>query len=118
MVIWSQKWYITTPLVVIILGHWSLLLHGEPFHLILFNVYHTPSSGILLKADWDPVQGCVITSVNNLILIITFIYSMTLDFLVLSLSAYKLIWSSTWDTGRSKLVILLFRDGLIYFIVA
>ena len=28
MAIWSRKWYIVIPLVAVILGHWSLLLHG------------------------------------------------------------------------------------------
>jgi hypothetical protein len=29
MAVWSQKWYIVVPLILIIMGHWSLLLHGE-----------------------------------------------------------------------------------------
>lgn len=28
MAVWSQKWFIVVPLVMVILGHWSLLLHG------------------------------------------------------------------------------------------
>lgn len=43
---------------------------------------------------------------------------MTFDFLVLSLTAYKLIWGATRATGRSKLVTLIFKDGLIFFIIA
>lgn len=34
MAVWSQKWYITIPLVAIILGHWSLLLHGKLLHFL------------------------------------------------------------------------------------
>lgn len=26
--VWSRKWYIIAPLILVILGHWSLLLHG------------------------------------------------------------------------------------------
>ncbi|KAF9010225.1 hypothetical protein BDQ17DRAFT_1347770 [Cyathus striatus] len=99
MAVWSQKWYIVVPLIVVILGHWSLLLHG-----------------ILLKAAWIPEQGgCVITETNNKLLAVTFIYSMVFDFVVLSLTAFKLIYPAT---GRSRLVELIFKDGLIYFLIA
>jgi len=37
MAVWSRRWYIVAPLVVVILGHWSLLLHGINF----------PMSGLL-----------------------------------------------------------------------
>ena len=31
MAVWSRRWYIVVPLTLVILGHWSLLLHGiEP----------------------------------------------------------------------------------------
>ena len=29
MAVWSQKWFIVVPVVGLILGHWSLLMHGE-----------------------------------------------------------------------------------------
>lgn len=29
MAVWSQRWFIVVPLVALILGHWSLLMHGE-----------------------------------------------------------------------------------------
>ena len=35
MAVWSRRWFIVGPLIVIILGHWSLLLHGME-SLILF----------------------------------------------------------------------------------
>ncbi|TFK38035.1 hypothetical protein BDQ12DRAFT_606964 [Crucibulum laeve] len=96
--VWSQKWYVVIPLVAVILGHWSLLLHG-----------------ILLKAAWVPEQGCVITETNNKLLAVTFIYTMAFDLLVLSLTAFKLLYPKT---GRSRLVELIFTDGLIYFLIA
>ncbi|KAL1746039.1 hypothetical protein HDZ31DRAFT_62599 [Schizophyllum fasciatum] len=98
MAIWSQKWYIVVPLVGVILGHWSLLLHG-----------------ILLKAVYVPGQGCAITQTDSKILAATFIYTMAFDFTVLSLTAWKLIFPAG---GRSRLVSLIFNDGLIYFLVA
>ncbi|GLB42280.1 hypothetical protein LshimejAT787_1102950 [Lyophyllum shimeji] len=99
MAVWSQRWYIVIPLVGVILGHWSLLLHG-----------------ILLKAAWVPGQGCVITSTDNHLLAITFIYSMVFDFVVLSLTAVKLLFGG--GGSSSRLVTLIFQDGLIYFAIA
>ncbi|KAJ6545506.1 hypothetical protein B0H19DRAFT_1033945 [Mycena capillaripes] len=96
--LWNQRWFIWVPLVAFILGHWSLLLHG-----------------VLLNASWDPVQGCTITSTDNHLLAITFIYGMTFDFIVLCLTAYKLLFPTG---GKSRLVSLIFSDGLIYFVVA
>ncbi|KAF8966625.1 hypothetical protein BDZ97DRAFT_1917436 [Flammula alnicola] len=98
MAVWSRRWYIVVPLVLVILGHWSLLLHG-----------------ILLKAAWIPGTGCAIIETDSQILAATFIYSMVFDFTVLSLTAFKLLYPAT---GRSKLVELIFNDGLIYFVIA
>ncbi|KAF9528712.1 hypothetical protein CPB83DRAFT_875912 [Crepidotus variabilis] len=99
MAVWSRKWYIVFPLVAIILAHWSLLLHG-----------------ILLKASWVPEVGCVIVETDSKLLAATFIYSMAFDFTVLTLTAYKLVQPNAGN--RSRLVGLIFQDGLIYFILA
>ncbi|KAH0580894.1 hypothetical protein J132_10763 [Termitomyces sp. J132] len=98
MAVWSQKWYIVVPLILVILAHWSLLLHG-----------------ILLKASWIPGQGCVIVSTDNKLLAITFIYSMVFDLIVLCLTGYKLL---SGPGKSSRLVSLIFKDGLIYFAIA
>jgi len=96
--VWGQKWYIVGPLVVISIGHWSLLLHG-----------------VLLTAAWVPGQGCVITSTDSKILSVSFIYSMAFDLIVLVLTAFKLVR----PTGTtSHLVNMIFADGLAYFIAA
>lgn len=95
--VWSQSPYIVIPLVLVILGHWSLLLHG-----------------LLISAAWED-GTCVITKTDNKVLAATFIYSMCFDFSVLCLTAYKLLFP--WN-GHSKLVKMIFGDGLIFFIVA
>ncbi|KAK7677697.1 hypothetical protein QCA50_019388 [Cerrena zonata] len=97
MALWGHSLYIVVPLVLVILGHWTLILQG-----------------VLLKAAWVDGTGCVITHTNNTILAATFIYSMCLDLVVLLLSGSKLIRHRT----NSQLTTLLFKDGLIYFIVA
>ncbi|KAJ3754921.1 hypothetical protein EV360DRAFT_96374 [Lentinula raphanica] len=103
MAVWSQRWYIVVPLILLILGQWSLLLHG-----------------ILLKATYVPEQGCVIVETDSRLLLAGFTYTMCFDFVVLSLTAWKLVINapSSKVMGRSKLVVLIFGDGLIYFIIA
>jgi len=96
--IWSKRWYIVAPLVTIILGHWTLLLFG-----------------IHVKAKWIDGQGCVITETHSKLLAITFIYTMVFDFIVLALTAFKLLFPAT---TRSPLVNLVFNDGLAYFMIA
>ncbi len=43
-----------------------------------------------------------------------FIYTICVDFITMVLSAYKLL---SLDHSRSKLMNLLFKDGLIYFLI-
>ncbi|KAG1747393.1 hypothetical protein EDB19DRAFT_1894007 [Suillus lakei] len=91
-------------LVLIVIGHWSLILQG-----------------VLLTAVWRPGVGCAITYSDTTILAATFIYSMCFDFVVLCLSAYKLAWTHTrsgTNGAPTRLVRMLFSDGLIYFFIA
>ncbi|KAH9914943.1 uncharacterized protein B0H18DRAFT_1087703 [Fomitopsis serialis] len=97
MAVWSQNLWVVIPLVFVILGHWSLILQG-----------------VLLTAEWIPGQGCAITKTNNTTLAATFIYSMCFDALVMTLSMIKLYGCKQ----RSRLVSILFQDGMIYFLVA
>ncbi|KAG1849970.1 hypothetical protein F4604DRAFT_1970794 [Suillus subluteus] len=102
--IWSQNIWVVIFLVLIIIGHWSLILQG-----------------VLLTAVWRPGIGCAITYSDTTILAATFIYSMCLDFVVLCLSAYKLAWTPTrngTNGAPTRLVRMLFSDGLIYFFIA
>ncbi|KAH9914945.1 uncharacterized protein B0H18DRAFT_886481 [Fomitopsis serialis] len=101
MAVWSQALYIVIPLIAVILGHWSLLLHG-----------------IYIKAAWISGQGCAITNTNNKLLAATFIYSMAFDFAVLMLTGWKLAFPGNSRRKQSKIMQLVFGDGLIYFFVA
>ena len=85
--------------------------------LILFppRVLKLVVIGVLLKAAWVPGEGCVITETNNKLLAVTFIYSMVFDFIVLVLTGYKLLYPAV---GPSRLVALIFNDGLLYFMIA
>lgn len=104
MAIWSQNKYIVGFLVLMIFGHWSLILQG-----------------VQLRATWVDSVGCVIIQTNNTVLAATFIYSMCFDFIVLLLSTYKLIGVNCKTVnfvGQSHLVQMLFEDGLIFFMIA
>lgn len=123
MAVWSQVWYIVVPLVLLILGHWSLLLHGmypclcfSPF-LRRSNGSSSLLAGILIKAAWIPGAGCTITDTDNHILAATFFYSMAFDFIVLVLTAWKLAFPVRRE-DQSRIVQLIFGDGLIFFIIA
>jgi len=78
------------------------------------RVLNRVASGVLLKAEWAQ-GGCAIIYTNNKILAASFIYGMAFDFIVLCLTAWKLAFPSG---GRSRLITLIFGDGLIYFLVA
>ena len=97
MAVWSQNRYIVIFLVLVILGHWSLILQGAQ-----------------LTATWVPGSGCAIIKTNNTVLAATFIYSMVFDLIVMVLNLIKL-WGRQ---KRSQLVSVLFKDGVIYFFVA
>ncbi|KZT21539.1 hypothetical protein NEOLEDRAFT_1073397 [Neolentinus lepideus HHB14362 ss-1] len=98
MAIYSMNLYIVIPLVVLILGHWSLLLQG-----------------VNVKAAFVPGSGCAITHSNNKILSAIFIYTMCFDLVVTSLTAYKLVFNTR---TQSSLVKRIWRDGLLYFVTA
>ncbi|KZT03849.1 uncharacterized protein LAESUDRAFT_659020, partial [Laetiporus sulphureus 93-53] len=95
--IWAKNLYIVVPLVFAILGHWTLILQGTT-----------------LSAAWDTDTGCRITHANYALLAAVFIYCMVLDVLVLVLSVIKL----HGRTGNSKLLAVVYRDGMIYFLAA
>lgn len=117
MAVWSRQWFIVIPLTLIIFGHWSLLLHGNKAHTHGLLAWLTISnSGVNIKTAWVPGEGCIITNTNTTVLVATWIYSMIFDFVVLSLTAVKLIQPGSGS--RSNLVDLIFTDGLIYFLAA
>lgn len=106
-----------------ILGHWSVLLQGEPsaLHFVcLFTLLILIPQGIILKAEWDfDASACIVPMTDNRLLIITFIYSMAFDFIVLCLTAYKLIFKfGANDAERPSLSTVMFTEGLIFFIIA
>ncbi|OAX31917.1 hypothetical protein K503DRAFT_805667 [Rhizopogon vinicolor AM-OR11-026] len=100
--IWLHNKRVIVLLVLMVVWHWSLMLRG-----------------MLLTAIWVPGVGCQITNSNTTILAVMFIYSMCFDFVVMCLSAYKLVPAQRGTKGtHTKFIGMLFTDGLIYFLTA
>ncbi|KAK7684952.1 hypothetical protein QCA50_011787 [Cerrena zonata] len=100
VVLWSNNKYVIALLAAFSIAQWGLICRaGE------------------LQHDWILGQGCTNLRTNNKIMAATYSVSTVLDIVVIILSYWKLrILSKV--TQNSKLTTMLFRDGLIYFIVA
>ncbi|KAJ3487631.1 hypothetical protein NLI96_g3406 [Meripilus lineatus] len=97
MVIWGQSIYIVVPLVILILGHWAVLMQG-----------------VVVTASWTG-SACAVSQTNSSVLTATFAYSICLDFIVFAVTAWKLVMP---NRRRSQLMDLMFKDGLVYFVLA
>jgi hypothetical protein len=122
--VWNRSPFVMVPLVVISLGHWALLFHA-------FTSIHSRWS--------DEAEACVIDSAFPVFVGVNYVYSessaliiylaccgdqahyritlnvaMLFDFIVLVLTTIGLLMSP----ARSSLWQLLFRQGVIYFVVA
>ncbi|KZT12960.1 uncharacterized protein LAESUDRAFT_639262 [Laetiporus sulphureus 93-53] len=97
--LWERKKKIVLPLGILCLAHWALLWRGM----------------FVLKADYDPTQGaCILTWSNHVFLNVSFFMTMGFDLAILLLTLAALIPHKS----RSDLWTLLFRDGLVYFVIA
>ncbi len=67
----------------------------------------------MTHASWQPEAGCV-PQVTASGVLKPFISTIIFDTIVLALTAYKLLGP---NRGGSKLVNLLFKDGLVYFTI-
>jgi hypothetical protein len=94
MAVWLHNKYVVASLVVIILGHWSLILQGmggppaihSNMNYFLFLFLFFLAVGVLLSTVWTP-SGCVVRGAETRVLAATFIYSMAFDAIVLGLMA-------------------------------
>ncbi|KAG9104049.1 hypothetical protein FRC06_005946 [Ceratobasidium sp. 370] len=99
--IWSRNRYILLGLLTIALGHWTILFLGV----------------ISVRSAWNPAANvCIVTGTSTTLLRLVYGYTMAFDLMVLIVSTAGLLRSG----GRqgSDLWKLLFRDGIVYFVVA
>ncbi|THH11534.1 hypothetical protein EW145_g599 [Phellinidium pouzarii] len=96
--IWERKLTVVVPLLLLCLAHWGLLYHGI----------------IIVRATWDASQSaCVVNQTDSAILKFTFFATMGFDLIIFCYTCTALLRNAS----RSGLWHLLFRDGLIYWVV-
>lgn len=100
-----------------VIGQWAVILQGTYLSNDRSLLGLIVGEGGELQAEWMKGAGCVNLQTNNTLLAVTYAISTVLDTVVLLLSFWKLrILAKAVHT--SVFVTILFRDGLIYFIVA
>lgn len=114
--------YCVIPLCALIIGHWAILGRGafksQFIHLSLPNthlIFLFRYADAMLTAYWDPNVGCITHITNNKILAASYMYTICLDFIVLILTAWKLLPGACRPSHFTK---ALFQNGLIYFVIA
>lgn len=96
--LWERSLKVVIPVGILCLGHWGLLWYGM----------------FIVSATWDPQAGaCAVDKTNHIFLSINLLYTMAFDLTVLVLTMTSLFRSE----GRSGLWKMLFKDGLVYFLV-
>jgi len=97
--LWERKLSVVIPLGIICLAHWTLL-------------YRTM---FIVRADWDDdSMTCVVTSASPSLLNVTFFFTIAFDFVILCYTAVAPVAKHSARTGLWK---LLFKDGLVYFLL-
>ncbi|KAF8917820.1 hypothetical protein CPB85DRAFT_1373973 [Mucidula mucida] len=97
--LWERQYTIMIPLGIFCAGHWAWL-------------YRTM---FIVQADWDDsVRACVVVQASPSALNATFFLTMGFDGIILFFTAFALFKK---HTARTDLWKLLFRDGLVYFLV-
>ncbi|CAE6522150.1 unnamed protein product [Rhizoctonia solani] len=99
--IWSRNLYVLFGLLLVALGHWAILFLGV----------------ISVRSVWNTQANvCVVTGTSTTLLRLIYGYTMAFDLTVLVVSTAGLLRSGGWN--GSDLWKLLFRDGIVYFVVA
>lgn len=99
MAVWGRTPYIVVPLSIALLAFGGVLLRGV----------------IGIEDVWVPGSGCTIVNSQINILRSIYIYGMSLDFVIMCLTMFKLVLSAASNT---PLVTMLVQDGLVYFAIS
>ncbi|KAG8888639.1 hypothetical protein FRB98_007200 [Tulasnella sp. 332] len=101
--VWSRNRMIMYPLILFSLGQWAILLH----------------SVVTVSATWsDVVMACSIKPSPTINLKILYLYTMAFDFFVLVVTSIGLYRLPGRQTAGNQLWSMLFKDGLVFFLVA
>ena len=70
--------------------------------------------GLSIHASWDEVTGCFVTPAKPELIAAGFIYAICFDTIAFFVTAWKLVIPKQQS---SKLVKLMFTDGLVYMLI-
>lgn len=116
MALWEWKRWAVLSMLGLSLGQWAILIRTM----------------MVVQASWDDRDGnCVVVNTNHILLILNYVYSkwpefsailrsssnisaMAFDFMILAMTMFAL----RKRFRHEALSGLLFRDGLVYFLVA
>ncbi|KAG8871161.1 hypothetical protein FRB97_008929, partial [Tulasnella sp. 331] len=97
--VWSRNRMIMYPFILLSLGQWAILLH----------------SVVTVSAVWDDAtMACSIKPSPTINLQVLYLYTMIFDFFVLIATSIGLYRNK--QTSGNQLWIMLFQDGLVYFL--
>ncbi|KAG7447372.1 uncharacterized protein BT62DRAFT_892523 [Guyanagaster necrorhizus] len=99
--VWGESLYVTIPLAALICGQFGIILKS------VTNVHASFIFG----------SGCSIDSSESTLFAAMYLYTMGTDFIVMCLMVYKL-WYKRRHQHRSRIMRLMFVDGLAYFALA
>ncbi|KAJ7586961.1 hypothetical protein C8J56DRAFT_1051254 [Mycena floridula] len=89
------------------------------FHLVAVCLSSTWDLKIVWSEHTFAQPRCVVLNLSHLGIVILYTYTVALDFIILCLTSYKLLYDggARIRIKRIPIFMLLFRDGLVYFIV-
>ncbi|KAH8106235.1 hypothetical protein BXZ70DRAFT_426153 [Cristinia sonorae] len=97
--LWERKPKVVIPLLVLCVAHWAILWRGM----------------FIVRATYDDTEdACTVTATDHIFLNISFFTTMGFDLIILGFTIASLTWR---HRTRSDLWHLLFRDGLVYFVI-
>ncbi|KAJ8089654.1 hypothetical protein PM082_014915 [Marasmius tenuissimus] len=101
MAVWGNDRFVVGGLSVLLAGQFAAIVRSVP---------------ITVRGSYVEGTGCVIISAQAEIFATLYIVTMVVDFVILSLTAYKTYVEYRYNY-HSGLIKLIFRDGLTYFVV-
>ncbi|KAG8862238.1 hypothetical protein FRB96_001817 [Tulasnella sp. 330] len=101
--VWTRNRFVMYPIILFALGQWAILLHDVT----------------TVSAEWsDALMTCAIKPSPTINLKILYLYTMAFDFGVLVVTSVGLYRLPGRQVSGNHLWSMLFKDGLVFFLVA
>ncbi|OAX40663.1 hypothetical protein K503DRAFT_791255 [Rhizopogon vinicolor AM-OR11-026] len=98
MALWEWKRWAVLSMLGLSLGQWAILIRTMT----------------VVQASWNDQGGtCVVVNTNHILLILSYVYTMSFDFVILVMTTFALGKRFRHEALSS----LLFRNGLVYFLI-